>query len=154
MQETQEIQDQSLCWEAPLKEEMATPSSILAGTIPWTEAPLGSQTVGHDQVTEHTCTSVIYLSTHPPICLVLCFSPTFLCSLTRFAHTRLWGLTSTSSAAARRTGDAQEDRSSSSLSRSKDLEFGPRTQEGSFCLSSLTSTHIRAQVKGRVLLAF
>ena len=41
-------------WEGPLEEDMATPSSILAGEIPWTEEPdglqsMGSQTVGHDR---------------------------------------------------------------------------------------------------------
>ena len=43
----------SLGGEDPLEEEMATPSSILAWRIPWTEEPgglqaLGSQRVGHD----------------------------------------------------------------------------------------------------------
>ena len=28
-------------WEDPLEEEIATPSSILAGRIPWTEEPGG-----------------------------------------------------------------------------------------------------------------
>ena len=44
---------QSLDWEDPLEKEMATPSSILAWIIPWTEEPgrlqsMGSQRVGHD----------------------------------------------------------------------------------------------------------
>ena len=44
---------QSLGWEDPLEEEMATHSSILAWRIPWTEEPgglqsMGSQRVGHD----------------------------------------------------------------------------------------------------------
>ena len=44
---------QSLGWEDPLEEGMATHSSILAGESPWTEEPgglqsVGSQTVGHD----------------------------------------------------------------------------------------------------------
>ena len=44
---------QSLGWEDPLEEGMATHSSILAGESPWTEEPgglqsLGSQTVGRD----------------------------------------------------------------------------------------------------------
>ena len=30
---------QSLGWEDPLEKEMATPSSILAWEIPWTEEP-------------------------------------------------------------------------------------------------------------------
>ena len=41
MQETREMQVQSLGWEEPLGEEMATYSSILAWEIPWTEEPGG-----------------------------------------------------------------------------------------------------------------
>ena len=41
MQETFETLVQSLNWEDPLKEEMATRSSILAQEIPWTEKPSG-----------------------------------------------------------------------------------------------------------------
>ena len=37
MQETQENQVESLGWEDPLKEGMATLSSILVWGIPWTE---------------------------------------------------------------------------------------------------------------------
>ena len=37
MQEIQERQVQSLGWEDPLEEEMATHSSILAWEIPWAE---------------------------------------------------------------------------------------------------------------------
>ena len=44
---------QSLGWEDPLENEMATHSSILAWRIPWTEEPgglqsMGSKRVGHD----------------------------------------------------------------------------------------------------------
>ena len=44
---------QSLGWEDPLEEGMATHSSILAWRIPWTEEPgglqsMGLQRVGHD----------------------------------------------------------------------------------------------------------
>ena len=44
---------QSLGWEDPLEEGMATHSSILAWRIPWTEEPgglqsMGLQSVGHD----------------------------------------------------------------------------------------------------------
>ena len=58
MQEMQETQVQSLGWEDPLEEEMATYPSILAGKIPWTEEPgglqsMGSQRVKHDWATEH-----------------------------------------------------------------------------------------------------
>ena len=42
-QETQETQVQSLSWEDPLEEEMATHSSILTMRIPWTEDPGGLQ---------------------------------------------------------------------------------------------------------------
>ena len=53
MQEMQETGVRSLGQEDPLKEEMATHSSIPAWRIPWTEEPgglqsLGSQTVGYD----------------------------------------------------------------------------------------------------------
>ena len=50
---TQEMQVQSLGWEDPLEEEMATHSSTLAWRIPWTEEPgrlqfMGPQRLGHD----------------------------------------------------------------------------------------------------------
>ena len=59
MQEMQDTQLQSLCWEGPLEKEMATHSSILAWKIQWTEEPgrlqsVGLQRVGHDSATEHT----------------------------------------------------------------------------------------------------
>ena len=46
---------QSLGQEDPLEKGMATHSSVLAWTIPWTEEPgrlqsMGSQRVGHDWV--------------------------------------------------------------------------------------------------------
>ena len=43
MQETQEMWVQSLGWEDPLEEEMATHSKILAWKIPWTKEPGGLQ---------------------------------------------------------------------------------------------------------------
>ena len=42
----QETQVQSLGWENPLEEEMATHSSILAWEIPWIEEPGGLQSMG------------------------------------------------------------------------------------------------------------
>ena len=42
----QETQVQSLGWEDPLEEEMATHSSILAWRIPWTEESGGLQSDG------------------------------------------------------------------------------------------------------------
>ena len=49
----QETGVQSLSWEDPLEEGIATHSSILAWRILWTEEPgglqsMGSQRVGHD----------------------------------------------------------------------------------------------------------
>ena len=51
--EMQETWVQSLSWEDPLEEKMATHSSILAWKIPWTEEPgrlqpIGSQRVRHN----------------------------------------------------------------------------------------------------------
>ena len=53
------MQVQSLGWEDPLEEGMATHSSILAWGVPWTEEPgglqsMGSQTLDTAEVTEHT----------------------------------------------------------------------------------------------------
>ena len=49
------LQSGDLGWEDPLKEEMATHSSILAWETPWTEESgrpqsMGIQRVGHDYV--------------------------------------------------------------------------------------------------------
>ena len=58
----QETWVQSLVWEDPLEKRMATPSSILAWRITWTEEPgglqsMGLQRVGHDWVINmHACT--------------------------------------------------------------------------------------------------
>ena len=56
MQEPKEVQVDSLSREDPLKEGMATHSSIFAWRIPQTEEPgelqsMGSQRVGHNWVT-------------------------------------------------------------------------------------------------------
>ena len=53
VQETQEMQVQSLGPEDPIKEGIATHSSILARRIPWTKEPgmlqsIGLQRIGHD----------------------------------------------------------------------------------------------------------
>ena len=53
MQETLETQVHSMGQEDPLKEEVATHSSILAWKIPWAEEPgklksMGSQRGGHN----------------------------------------------------------------------------------------------------------
>ena len=46
MQEIQETRVQSLGWEDPLEEGMATHSSILAWEIPWAEEAGGLQPMG------------------------------------------------------------------------------------------------------------
>ena len=48
----QETWVQSLSWEDPLEEEMATHSSILAWRIPWAKEPVGqgSQSMGSQRV--------------------------------------------------------------------------------------------------------
>ena len=58
MQAKQGMWVQSLGWEDPLEEEMATQSSILAWKIPWTEEPgelqsMGLQRVGRNRAAEH-----------------------------------------------------------------------------------------------------
>ena len=57
----QETEVQSMRWEDPLEEEMATHSNILAWRIPQTEEPgglqsMGLQTVGTNWASEHTHT--------------------------------------------------------------------------------------------------
>ena len=46
---------QSLDWEDPLEEEMATHSSVVAEELPWTEEYGGLQFAGHKEsdMTEH-----------------------------------------------------------------------------------------------------
>ena len=46
MQDLQEMWVQSLGYEDPLKEGMATQSSILAWRISWTKEPVGLQSIG------------------------------------------------------------------------------------------------------------
>ena len=43
---------QSLAWEDPLEKGMATYSSVLAWRIPWTEEPVGPQSVGSQSQTQ------------------------------------------------------------------------------------------------------
>ena len=50
MQETQETRVQSLGQEDPLEKGMATHSSTIAWTIPWTEEPGGPQSTGSQRV--------------------------------------------------------------------------------------------------------
>ena len=58
MQETQESRVQSLGYEDPLEEEMATHSSILAWKIPWTEEAGGLQSMGSQRVRHDWATSL------------------------------------------------------------------------------------------------
>ena len=50
MQEIQEMRVQSLGWEDPLKEDMATHSSSFAWRIPWTEESGGLQYIKPQRV--------------------------------------------------------------------------------------------------------
>ena len=50
MQKTPEMGVPSLGWEDPLEEGMATPSSILAWRIPWTEEPSRLQSIQFSSV--------------------------------------------------------------------------------------------------------
>ena len=66
---------QSLGWEDPLEEGMATHSGILVWRIPWTEEPyglqsMGLQRVGHDRETEHSVPSTAR-SIHVPASVVV-----------------------------------------------------------------------------------
>ena len=70
----QETRVQSLGQEDPLKEEMATHSTVLAWEIPWTEEPgglqpMGLQRVGHNLATKPPCTTrinALMLQIHKP----------------------------------------------------------------------------------------
>ena len=62
-------QVQSLGWEDPLEEEMATCSRFLAWDIPWTEEPGGLQSMGSQRdrdTTERTHTDEVPVK-HPPV---------------------------------------------------------------------------------------
>ena len=50
MQEPWETRIQSLGWEYPLEEDIATHSSILAWRIPWTEEPGRPQSLASHRV--------------------------------------------------------------------------------------------------------
>ena len=58
MQEMQKTQIQSLEWEGPLEEEMATHSSILAWKVPWTKEPGGLQSMGLQRVRHNLATEL------------------------------------------------------------------------------------------------
>ena len=64
MQEMEEMWVRSLDQEDPLEEDTATHSSILAGRIPWTEAPRGLQFIGSHRV-RHDCSDLARTCTHP-----------------------------------------------------------------------------------------
>ena len=52
----QETWVRSLAWEDPLEKGMATPSSILAWRIPWTEEPGGLKSTGLQRVQHNLAT--------------------------------------------------------------------------------------------------
>ena len=45
-------------WEDPLEKEMATHSSVLAQSIPWTEAPGRLQSIGSQRIGHHLATNM------------------------------------------------------------------------------------------------
>ena len=55
MQKAQEMQVRSLGGEDSLEEGMATPSSILAWRIPWTEKPVHGVTKSRTRLSSHAC---------------------------------------------------------------------------------------------------
>ena len=55
---------QSLGWEDPLEENMATHSSVVAWVIPWTEEPGGLQSVGSQRVGHNRSDSTHEFSLH------------------------------------------------------------------------------------------
>ena len=61
------MQVQSLSWEDPLEEGMATHSSIFAWRTPWIKEPGGLQSMGHKEsdTTEHTHTQKRAQPAHP-----------------------------------------------------------------------------------------
>ena len=63
MQEMPGTLAQSLGWEDPLEEEMATPVAILAWEIPWTEEPGGLQPMGPQSQTQLNTRTVICMYT-------------------------------------------------------------------------------------------
>ena len=75
----QETWVQSLGWEDPLEKEVATHSSIIAWKILWTEEPgelqsMGSQTVGHDWVTNTYLLTYLLTAlptSQPKLCLTI-----------------------------------------------------------------------------------
>ena len=66
MQELRVMWVRSLGREDPLEEGMATHSSIFAWGIPWTEEPgglqsIGSQRIGHKQLSTQACRSKLWV---------------------------------------------------------------------------------------------
>ena len=58
----QETWVQSQGWDDPLEENMATPSSILAWRIPWTEEPGRLQSMGLQRVRHNWATNILHYS--------------------------------------------------------------------------------------------
>ena len=54
---------QSLGQEDPLEKGMATPSSIIAWRIPWTEEPGGLQSIGSQRVRQDKATNRLMVQT-------------------------------------------------------------------------------------------
>ena len=84
---------QSLTWEDPLEKKMATHPSILAWRIPWTEEPVGLQSMGlqkggHNlaiKMATPTMTRMLTLYKHGS-----CFVQDQILQLFLCAHFRVW----------------------------------------------------------------
>ena len=73
----QETPVQSLDWEDPLEEGMATHSIILAWKIPWTEEPgrlqfIGSQRVAHNWSDLSRLMNIYFILCYNPLLLLFC----------------------------------------------------------------------------------
>ena len=67
MQDTQEMQFQSLGWEDPLEEGMATHSSIHAWRIPWMEEPSELWSTGSQKVRDNRNNSACTYTLAPTV---------------------------------------------------------------------------------------
>ena len=60
----QDMWVQSLCWEDPMEKEMATHSGVLAWETPWTEEPVGLQSMGSQRVEQDWARAHTHTHTH------------------------------------------------------------------------------------------
>ena len=82
---------QSLGWEDPLEEGIATHSSILVWRIPWTAYYMGSQSVGHDFVSEQLSLLPVWLPVLSSIYIPWSELGTRTCIISYNSHDNLTG---------------------------------------------------------------